>query len=99
VEKWMPCRELGAGTFGVVRFEERVGQDGNAIKSCRAVKQLRKSWLDRNSDNYKKELLAMAKFSRSKVRRSTLSVLAYTNIMIQYTRDEIFVEFFGYFDT
>lgn len=62
-EKWVAQDEiLGSGTFGTVRLEERV--DG---KVTRAVKQLWKFQMARLNIDYKKELLALTKFSRSKV--------------------------------
>jgi hypothetical protein len=65
-EKWAPQRKpLGAGSFGVVRLEKRLEKDGEP--EFRAVKQLRKSDMDRMSVDYRKELLALTKFSRSKV--------------------------------
>ncbi|KAL2068665.1 hypothetical protein VTL71DRAFT_15003 [Oculimacula yallundae] len=54
--------ELGWGSFGTVRLEKRV-DDG---KCCRAVKELRKARLKSMNVDYKKELLALTKFSRSK---------------------------------
>lgn len=60
---------LGVGTFGMVRLERCKSNDGQGEELCRAVKQMHKSHLERLKIDYKKELIALTKFSRSKVRR------------------------------
>lgn len=67
VEEWTPQKpDLGAGTFGTVRLETKVN-NGGARSTSRAVKLLRKTDIARLNVDYKKELLALSKFSRDKV--------------------------------
>jgi hypothetical protein len=74
-ERWIPQQEvLGVGTFGTVRLETRQddgsrrGSRGHGHESkYRAVKQLRKMDMARMKVDVRKELLALTKFSRSKV--------------------------------
>jgi len=68
VDEWVPLgSELGVGSFGTVRLEQRVGKADDGKLSLRAVKQLRKSYMERLNVDFKNELLALTKFSRSKV--------------------------------
>jgi hypothetical protein len=61
-ERWTPQKPaLGSGSFGVVRLETKA--DGGQ----RAVKELHKPQMQRFNVDYKKELLALTKFSRAKV--------------------------------
>jgi hypothetical protein len=70
VKKWSPQRHLGAGSFGTVRLEQleddsgKLGRDSGVY---RAVKILDKIQLARLKIDYKKELLALSKFSKPKV--------------------------------
>jgi len=69
-ERWLPQKPaLGAGSFGVVRLETRqdTDADNGAQYKDRAVKQLRKFDLARMKVDFRKELEALTKFSRSKV--------------------------------
>lgn len=63
-ETWSSQDEIiGSGTFGTVHLQRRLdGKD-----DIRAVKQLWKSQMTRLNIDYRKELLALTKFSRSKV--------------------------------
>src|SRR4051812_27618935 len=74
LERWFPHGEvLGAGAFGIVRLEKRApsnNRDG-VSRDLRAVKQLYKWQLDRLKIDFRKELSALIKFSRSKVWRAT----------------------------
>ncbi|RFU24744.1 hypothetical protein B7463_g11592, partial [Scytalidium lignicola] len=67
-EKWVPQKPpLGAGSFGIVRLERRQDVDGGGGKyESRAVKQPRKFDLTRMRVDFRKELLALTKFSRTK---------------------------------
>lgn len=72
-EEWAPQKlPLGVGQFGVVRLEQRRTSDGDTSTEYkeRAVKQLRKIDLDRMRVDFRKELQALTKFSRSKERKS-----------------------------
>lgn len=70
-ERWAPqTPALGTGSFGTVRLELR--QDTDDETQCRAVKQLRKADLARTRVDFRKELVALTKFSRSKVGRISL---------------------------
>ena len=76
---------MGAGTFGIVRLEELVDEqggnkNGQAVQR-RAVKLLQKHFMNRTQIDYKKELLALTKFSRSK-----------------FAQSQLFVEFLGWFE-
>jgi hypothetical protein len=70
VEKWLPqTPNLGVGGFGVVRLEKL---DNSMTKAAsehkhRAVKRLYKPQIQSRNIDYKKELLALMKFSRPKV--------------------------------
>jgi hypothetical protein len=70
VKRWAPQKpDLGAGTFGTVRLENLLDiqdHDGTIVTQ-RAVKQLYKPQMARTNIDYKKELIALSKFSRSKV--------------------------------
>jgi hypothetical protein len=67
-ERWAPQKPaLGAGSFGVVRLERRQNADVETKYRERAVKQLRKFDLARMKVDFRKELEALTKFSRSKV--------------------------------
>lgn len=67
-ERWYPEEvELGAGTFGTVRLEKRFLDRQQKNVARRAVKHLNKLQLERKNIDYKKELIALTKFSRSKV--------------------------------
>lgn len=67
-ERWVPQKPpLGAGSFGVVRLERRENPDEGTQYRQRAVKQLRKFDLARMNVDFRKELEALTKFSRSKV--------------------------------
>lgn len=79
VHKWIPQNPyLGVGTFGIVRLEELVDEDDGDKKKQnrqrRAVKVLYKPFMQRTRIDYKKELLALTKFSRSKFAQSQLFV-------------------------
>jgi hypothetical protein len=70
VRRWAPQKpDLGAGTFGTVRLENLldVQDHDGTIVTQRAVKQLYKPQMARTNIDYKKELIALSKFSRSKV--------------------------------
>ncbi|PQE11307.1 camk kinase protein [Rutstroemia sp. NJR-2017a BVV2] len=63
VERWIPNPEpLGKGASGIVRLHRQSGSD----KKMRAVKQVSKFEMERDNIDYKKELLALAKFSGKK---------------------------------
>lgn len=67
-EKWTAQGEvLGGGTFGTVRLETRLSGDNVSDRSERAVKQMYKWQMSRLEVDFRKELLALTKFSRSKV--------------------------------
>ena len=75
VQKWAPQEPpLGAGSLGTVRLETLLGGNGDTKNTYRAVKQLRKMDLKRMKIDFHKELLALTKFSRSKVRWAFLEV-------------------------
>lgn len=63
-ERWQQTKELGHGSFGLVRLEECT--TGPSSGELRAVKELRKGTADA-SPNYHKELEAIAKFSQERV--------------------------------
>ncbi|KAF4634226.1 hypothetical protein G7Y89_g3896 [Cudoniella acicularis] len=66
-EKWIPQDvELGAGTFGTVRLEKQFLDLQQKEAAHRAVKLLNKTQMERKNIDYKKELVALTKFSRSK---------------------------------
>jgi hypothetical protein len=66
VQTWRPQKPaLGAGMFGSVRLE--TCQDSTGEVEHRAVKKLRKMHLDRMKIDFRKELIALTKFSRQKV--------------------------------
>lgn len=67
-EKWS-MREgvLGAGSFGTVHLQRRQTVNKGSRLKERAVKQLRKSDMERTQVDFRKELLALVKFSRAKV--------------------------------
>lgn len=68
VETWSPRKpELGCGTFGTVRLEERIDGNTAAEKKYRAVKRLHKAHLRRLNVDYRKEVIALTKFTRPKV--------------------------------
>jgi len=72
LERWFPHgKVLGAGAFGTVRLEKRAPSDDHegALRDLRAVKQLYKWQLDRLKVDFRKELSALIKFSRTKVWR------------------------------
>lgn len=74
VERWIRDKKLlGAGTFGTVRLERRQSNEARTKTTCRAVKQMHKSHMARLKIDYKKELIALTKFSRSKVQQSRFS--------------------------
>jgi len=64
--KWFRQRIIGEGSFGQVWLE--VQYKGEAILRKRALKVLEKRRLRLFDIDYKKELLALAKFSKSQVR-------------------------------
>lgn len=61
-EIWRTKDNLGEGGFGTVWLQERISHNGPKKSSFRAVKMLDKS--GKSADMYKKELMAMAKFSK-----------------------------------
>ncbi|PVH83037.1 kinase-like protein [Cadophora sp. DSE1049] len=66
-ERWVTRKpELGFGLFGPIRLEERLVPAQSYKRTQRAVKVLHKQQMKRRNFDYKKELLALAKFSRSK---------------------------------
>ncbi|TVY24038.1 Serine/threonine-protein kinase [Lachnellula hyalina] len=72
LERWFPQgKVLGAGAFGTVRLEKRAPSDDHegALRDLRAVKQLYKWQLDRLKVDFRKELSALIKFSRTKFRQ------------------------------
>jgi hypothetical protein len=86
VHKWVPQKPyLGVGTFGIVRLEELVDEEGGDKNrqsiQRRAVKLLHKPFMQRTRIDYKKELLALTKFSRAK-----------------FAQSQLFVEFLGWFE-
>ncbi|EPE28390.1 Protein kinase-like (PK-like) [Glarea lozoyensis ATCC 20868] len=65
VQKWRPQKPpLGAGMFGSVRLE--ICSDSIEKPEQRAVKKLQKMHLDRLKIDFRKELIALTKFSRRK---------------------------------
>jgi len=80
VEKWAPQKPpLGAGSFGTVRLEKRLDANNHKEHTYRAVKQLRKSDMTRLRIDYRKELVALTKFSRAKVRGTLLNPVVATS--------------------
>jgi hypothetical protein len=73
-KKWFPKQELGAGTFGTVRLQST--DKGEQ----RAVKAIRKTLALKYRVDHKRELAALAEFSRAKVRQVLyhLEVFGYT---------------------
>lgn len=70
VDTWVPQKpDLGSGTFGTVRLEKRLNAPDGTKHTHRAVKRLHKIQMARLKIDYKKELIALTKFSRSKVCR------------------------------
>jgi hypothetical protein len=68
VEEWVPQKpDLGVGTFGTVRLEKKWNQHGGTISTHHAVKLCHKAQMARLNVDYKKELIALTKFSRDKV--------------------------------
>ena len=70
VKKWSPQKHLGAGSFGTVRLEKLEDDSGKSDPGSdiyRAVKILDKMQLARSKIDYKKELIALSKFSKPKV--------------------------------
>ncbi|KAK0122839.1 hypothetical protein ONS96_009869 [Cadophora gregata f. sp. sojae] len=66
-ERWVPRKpESGFGLFGPVRLEEQLDPSPDCARVQRAVKVLHKQRMKRRNFDYRKELLALAKFSRSK---------------------------------
>ncbi|KAJ5525355.1 kinase-like domain-containing protein [Penicillium frequentans] len=66
-EIWRTKETLGEGGFGTVWLQERISHNGPKKPSFRAVKMLDKS--GKSANMYKKELMAMAKFSKPLYRR------------------------------
>ncbi|KAJ5650467.1 kinase-like domain-containing protein [Penicillium longicatenatum] len=66
-EIWHTKDNLGEGGFGTVWLQERISHNGSKKPSFRAVKMLDKS--GKSTNMYKKELMAMAKFSKPLYRR------------------------------
>lgn len=63
---WRPGKNLGSGSFGTVRLEEKqVHKPGDKVE-LRAVKVLSKKKLEDKEVDYRKELLALTKFTRPK---------------------------------
>ncbi|PQE25951.1 camk kinase protein [Rutstroemia sp. NJR-2017a BBW] len=63
VERWIPNPEpLGKGASGIVWLHKQSGSD----KKMRAVKQVSKFEMERDNIDYKRELLALTKFSGKK---------------------------------
>ena len=76
-EEWAPQKPaLGAGSFGTVRLERRQNVDGETQYKDRAVKQLRKIDMARMKVDFRKELLALTKFSRSKVSKGLVKLVS-----------------------
>lgn len=63
-QRWQRLETLGQGTFGIVWKEKLVSGDSDVNE--RAVKMIRKS-LGKKTVDYRRELEAIAKFSRSNV--------------------------------
>lgn len=70
-EIWHTKRNLGEGGFGTVWLQKRVSHNGPKKPSFRAVKVLDKS--GKSANMYKKELMAMAKFSKPLVMLHSLA--------------------------
>src|SRR6266487_2783939 len=68
VEKWARQKYVGRGSFGSVHLEMLMECNHTTQATHRAVKQLYKADLARTKIDFKKELIALTKFSRSKVR-------------------------------
>jgi hypothetical protein len=67
VERWIPCPEpLGRGASGIVWLHN----ESSSNKKMRAVKQVSKFEMQRDNIDYKRELLALTKFSGKKVRNA-----------------------------
>lgn len=59
--RWFRDKEIGCGSFGTVWLE--VDQKEGGAASTRAVKELRKSLMQKCGIDYRRELLALAKLS------------------------------------
>src|ERR1700712_2583356 len=69
-ETWETVKELGQGTYGVVRLEKHQppSTDGLELPSrVRAVKKIRKTIIGGHAWNYMKELETITKFSHDRV--------------------------------
>lgn len=66
--KWERGGELGEGAFGQV-WQESCRETGGSLVS-RAVKNIRKGRMKSYGIDYKKELLALAKFSKEEVTKT-----------------------------
>jgi hypothetical protein len=69
-EKWRPMEIIGEGAFGMVRRELCTLDDGN--QSVRAVKIIEKRKMGIYNIDFKKELLALSKFSKDEVPKPVL---------------------------
>jgi hypothetical protein len=69
-EKWMPMEIVGEGAFGMVRKELCTLEDGH--ESVRAVKIIEKRKMAMFNIDFKKELLALSKFSKDEVLQPVL---------------------------
>jgi hypothetical protein len=79
VERWIPNPEpLGKGGSGIVWLHRESSSD----KKMRAVKQVSKFGMERDNIDYKKELLALTKFSGKKVRNAGEVAGIYLNCLI-----------------
>jgi hypothetical protein len=71
-EKWMRMEVIGEGAFGEVWREAHEQQQLGKGPRVRAVKCIPKRRMEAWNVDFKKELLAMAKFSKDKVSRTDL---------------------------
>lgn len=65
-QRWLRMEKIGDGAFGQVWREVKYRADGG--QDVRAVKAIEKSRMTRLGVDHKKELLALAKFSKQEVR-------------------------------
>ena len=72
-EDWIQRGDIGAGSYGIVRLEARLGGGNSDSRTLRAVKEIRKHRSSSGTVRYVRELEALAKFSQDKV-NGTLAI-------------------------